>query len=64
MVTTTVLVDHDPDHVTHHALDAALEQRPEGARARWVGTEGGRGGYSTNNAQSSATDRKSAPSPA
>jgi CTP synthase (UTP-ammonia lyase) len=37
--TITVLGDHDPGHVTHRALDAALEQLPEGVRARWAATE-------------------------
>lgn len=35
----TVLGDHNPEYVTHRALDAALAQLPEGVRARWVGTE-------------------------
>jgi CTP synthase (UTP-ammonia lyase) len=39
MAKITVLGDHDPRHVSHRALDAALEQLPEGVSARWVPTE-------------------------
>lgn len=39
MTTITVLGDHNPEYVTHRALDAALEQMPDGVRARWVGTD-------------------------
>lgn len=39
MTTITVLGDHNPEYVTHRALDAALEQLPDGVRARWVDTD-------------------------
>jgi CTP synthase (UTP-ammonia lyase) len=39
MTTITVLGDHDPQHLTHRALDAALEQLPEGIAARWTASD-------------------------
>lgn len=37
--TITVLGDHNPEYVTHRALDAALTQLPHGVHARWAGTD-------------------------
>lgn len=39
MTKITVLGDHDPSHVSHRALDAALAQLPAGVHARWAPTD-------------------------
>ena len=39
MTSITVLGDRNPDFVTHRALDAALEQLPDGVEARWRATD-------------------------
>jgi CTP synthase (UTP-ammonia lyase) len=39
MIRIALLGDRDPRFVTHRALDAAVEQLPDGVAAEWVGTD-------------------------